>query len=179
MLVAMSDIPVYTIHLPQYRVDAEPDDRAIGKILDDKIKELFLGQALVVRGIASSEHPGKSIDDLIEIIKQSGTDRYDPKRAGDRYENIEGKRIDFFGFPAMISPDTELFYQMFWGFYHSAKAIHGKPVRIDIVIIYDAAEVQQVVHQYEGRDEIKNDGFIFKFPENRQHAVKAVFQLTG
>jgi hypothetical protein len=174
----MIGILVHTIDLPQYQVDSEPHYRAIGRIFDDELKNYFLGQSLVIRGIASSEHPGKTVDELIEIIKNTGTDRYNPERKGDRYENSEGKRIDFFAFPVRVDQNMEFFHQMIWGFYHSAKAVHGYPVRIDIVTIYDAAQLQQVEHQYEGQNEVKDDGFTFKFPANKPAAVKAIFKLA-
>src|SRR5206468_943124 len=98
------------------------------------IRDEFMGESIVVRGIASSAHPGKTVDELINIISETGTDRYDPSRRGDRYENIEGKCIDFFGVPATVSIKSEILQVIIWGFYHSAKALHGQPMRIDIVI---------------------------------------------
>lgn len=76
-----------------------------------------------------------------------------------------------------MESDTELFHQMIWGFYHSAKGVHGYPVRIDVVTIYDATKLEQVAHQYEGRDDIKDDGFAFKTPANKSAAIKAVFLI--
>ncbi len=149
------------IDLPQYDIQQEPNADEIGKLVDDEIRQIFLGKAVVVRGIASSEHPNKPIDELIETIKTTGTDRYDPDRKGDRYENIENKHIDLFGVPAAVAEDSEIFKVIVWGFYHSAIAVHGHPVRIDVVIVYDAEQLNQVSHQYEGREDIKDDGFAF------------------
>lgn len=137
-----SNIPVYAISLPQYQVDKEPDHKAIGVVFDKEIKKHFLGQSVIVRGVASSEHPDKSIDELIEIIKRTGSDRYDPDRVGDRYENIQGKHIDLFAVPEKITESSEVFSTLVWGFYHSAIVIHGYPMRIDIVTIYDAAQLE-------------------------------------
>lgn len=170
-------IPIFTVELLNYRVDVEPNDKAIGRILDDELKRHFLGQSIVVRGIASSEHPDKTQDQLVAIIQELGTDRYDPYRGGDRYDNIEGKRIDFFAFGATINPDTELLHQLVWGFYHSAIGIHGRPMRIDIITVYDASKVERVTHQYEGRDDSKDDGFVFKDPTNKRAALKAVIKI--
>lgn len=165
------------IDLPQYDIQQAPDADAIGKIVDDEIKKNFLGKSIVVRGIASSEHPDKSIDELIEIISKIGTDKYNPERKGDRYENIENKHIDLFGVPATVAEDSEIFKVIVWGFYHSAKAVHGYPVRIDVVIIYDAAQLDQVFHRYEGRDDIKDDGFVFRSPEDKVRAVLGVIKI--
>lgn len=173
----MADFSVFTIHLPQYQVNIEPDHAALGKIVDEEIRKHFMEQSILIRGVASSEHPGKSIDELIEIIKQTGTDRYDTDRAGDRYENIESKHIDLFAFPHTVTNDSEMFADVIWGFYHSAIAVHGRPTRIDILIIYDAHQMHEVVHQYQGRDDIKRDGFVFKDPSNKPAAVKAIYKI--
>lgn len=164
--------------LPDYTVETEPDHKVVGKPVDDILKEHFMGETVVVRGVASSEHPEKTIDELIAIIKDLGTDHYDPERKGDRYENIQGKHIDLFAFRRKITSKTQLFKDITWGFYHGAKTIHGKPMRIDILLIYDAAQLKAVVHQYEGRTDIKRDGFVFKNPQDKVGALKAVIKLS-
>jgi hypothetical protein len=174
----MQQVPVFVVDLPQYQTDKEPDAQAVGKTVDDEIKKHFLGQSVIVRGVASSEHAGKSIDELIGLIQKTGTDRYDPKRTGDRYENIEGKHIDLFGVPAVITSESEVFHVIAWGFYHSAIAVHGYPVRIDVVSIYDASQMEQVLHQYEGREDIKDDGFAFKNPSDKQAALRAIIKIV-
>lgn len=170
-------IPVLAINLPEYHVAAEPNHKAVGKVVDDMLCKHFMGQTLVVRGIGSSEHPGKTIDELVEIIAHDGTDRYDPNRQGDRYENVQGKHIDLFAFRRKITPRTQLFKDISWGFYHGGKAIHGKPVRIDILIMYDAAKLKRVTHQYAGRASAKRDGFVFKDPAAKQAALFAIVKI--
>lgn len=170
-------VPVFTVNLPEYKVDTEPNHKVIGKIVDDCLREHFLGQTVVVRGLSSDEHQ-KSVDELIEIIKRSGTDRYDPERVGDRYENIKDKHIDLFAFRRKITKRTQLFKDLSWGFYHGAIAIHGKPVRLDILTIYDASQLKAVVHQYEGRTDTKRDGFVFRNPSDKVGALKAVIKIT-
>lgn len=166
------------IELPEYSNQQEPDADAIGKAIDDEVKKYFLGKAVVLRGIASSEHPSKSIDELIGIISKTGTDKYDPERKGDRYENIENKHIDLFGMLTSVAEDSEMTKAIIWGFYHSAKEVHGYPVKIDIVIIYDASQLDQISHQYEGRDDIKDDGFVFKDSNNKAQAVLGIIKVT-
>ncbi|MBI3494635.1 hypothetical protein HY004_01475 [Candidatus Saccharibacteria bacterium] len=166
------------VNLPQYRVDTEPNHKVIGKIVDKVIQENFTGKTIVVRGVSSSAHSDKSVDELVEIIKDSGTDRYDQKRIGDRYENIKGKHIDLFAFRRKVTPRMEVFKDISWGFYHGSRTIHGKPVRIDILTVYDASQLRAVVHQYEGRDDIKRDGFVFKNPSDKKSAVLGIIKIT-
>lgn len=171
-------VPVHTLTVPEYQIILEPNYRAVGKIVDDELRKHFTGQVIVARGIGSSGHPGKTVEELIEIIRHDGTDRYDPKRTGDRYENMQGKHIDLFGFRRKVGPHMQLFKDVVYGFYHSALGIHGKAVRIDILIIYDAAKLKAVVHQYEGRTDKKRDGFVFRDPLHKQDALLGIVQVS-
>lgn len=168
---------VLQIDLPEYQITTEPDHKAVGKTVDDEIRKSFMGQTIIIRGLSSTEHSGKTIDDLVEIIKRDGTDRYDRSRKGDRYENIQGKHIDFFAFRRKVTPRMQLFKDISWGFYHGAKAIHGKPIRIDILTIYDASKLKRVAHKYESRTDVKRDGFVFKDQANKQGAMLGVIKI--
>lgn len=173
----MNHIPVVTVSLPGYKVDKEPDHKALGKIVDDEIKKHFLGQSILVRGVASSEHRGKTVDEVIDIIQRTGTDRYDSSKVGDRYENVERRHIDLFAFPHEVTKKSKIFADVVWGFYHSAIGIHGRPMRIDILTIYDASQLEEVAHRYKGRADIKRDGFVFKNPDNKKLDLKAIFKI--
>ncbi len=177
ILKGNDEMQIITINLPQYQVTNEPDYKVIGEIVDNEIRKYFMGRTVVARGIGSSEHPGKTIDELVEIIKHDGTDRYDLDRTGDRYENIQGKRIDLFGFRRKIGPRMQLFKDVAYGFYHSALGVHGKAVRIDILIIYDATKLKAVLHQYEGRVDKKRDGFVFREPTHKQDALLGIIKI--
>lgn len=165
------------LNIPDYDVKVEPDYKSIGKLIDDELKKHFMGKKILLRGIGSQQHPNKTADEVIEIIKRTGTDRYDPERIGDRYDNIENKPIDLFAFSATVTPELELAWQVIYGFYHSAIAVHGSPTRIDILTIYDASQMTEVVHQYEGRDDIKRDGFVFNSPSSKLNALLGIIKI--
>ena len=173
----MTKTPIYTIDLPKYQIESKPSFAGIGKVVDDALREHFLNETIVVRGVASSAHEISAYE-LIEIIRETGTDRYDRNREGDRYDNVDNKQIDFFAFRRKVTPKTQLFRDIAWGFYHSAKAVHGRPERIDIVIIYDSSAVKFVLHRYEGREKAKRDGFVFRNPDEKPNAVKAIIHIT-
>ncbi|HUC89763.1 MAG TPA: hypothetical protein VMR45_03095 [Patescibacteria group bacterium] len=162
------------VQIPKYVVSSEPDHSSIGAVIDETIKQNFDGLTIAVRGLSSAEHPGKTRDELVAIIQRTGTDRYDPQRPGDRYENLQGKPIDLFAFRRKVTSRMQLFKYISWGFYHGSKAIHGKPVRIDMLTIYDAAQLKAVVHQYAGRDDVKRDGYIFREPKNKAKALLGI-----
>jgi hypothetical protein len=75
-------IPVYTISLPEYTVEQEPDYRAVGSKLDRAIQTHFPGKWMAIRGIGLIDHPDKSLEDLVATIVELGTDQYDPQREG-------------------------------------------------------------------------------------------------
>jgi hypothetical protein len=173
----MNNEIILKVSIPEYQIATSPDYKAIGKIVDDELRKHFMGRTIVARCIGSSEHPGKTIDELVEIIERDGTDRYDPNRKGDRYETIGNKRIDLFGFRRKVTPRMQLFKDVIYGFYHSALGIHGKAVRIDILIIYDVSKMKAVLHQYEGRTDKKRDGFVFRDPARKTETVLGVIKI--
>lgn len=168
---------VLTVPLPDYTVHTEPDHAEIGRRVDDVIREHFAGRKIVARGISADDHPDRTIDDLVTTILTTGTDRYDPHRQGDRYDNIGGKHIDLFGCRRTVTPRMRLFADLSWGFYHGSIEIHRHPTRLDIVTIYDSTQLRAVLHQYAGRADRKRDGFRFTDPPHRAAAVLGVLRL--
>lgn len=166
------------INIPEYKIDDEPDFNQVGQRLDSWIKQNYLGKRLAIRAVSSDEHPNLSREELIEIILRDGTDRYDANRKGDRYENVEGKHIDLFALPVdPVQQESEMFEHMIRSFYHWPLKERGYPVRIDIIIIYDLDQLDEVEHRYEGRDEIKRDGFVFKNPDNKPTAILGILLI--
>jgi hypothetical protein len=179
IIYTVSKIPVFNIHLPEYQVNKEPDHKAIGKIVDDEIKKHFMGETILIRGLGSLEHPGKSIDELIEIIKNTGTDRYDPNRIGDRYTNMGDKYFDLCALRRTISPRSKIFWQLSWSFYRSPLKERGYPVRVDILIVYDPKQLKSVTYSpvgHQGR--VMRDGFVFKDSTNKSRALEAIIKIT-
>lgn len=177
----MRNIPVYSIQLPQYQVTTQPDYKAIGVFVDDELKKHFMGQMVGLRALGSQEHPSKSIDELIEIIKRDGTDRYDPERGGDRYDNTENKHIDLFLLRRKISDGSKIFWQLVWSFYEFPLKLRGQPVRVDLLVIYDLTKLKAVrtTHTHEGYPVTKRDGFVFKDPNHKAEALLGIVKITG
>jgi hypothetical protein len=171
-------IPVYSISIPEYKVGTKPDSEKIGAKVDKLIKKYFLGKRVAIRCLGSQEHKRKSAANLINIIKQLGYDRYDSQRKGDRYENVENKKIDFFAIDFNIKEKTKIMEKFIEPFYLYPPLIRGaKPIRLDIVIVYDLSKLRRVLHQYYGRRDIKRDGFVFKDPENKKDALLGIIKL--
>ncbi|WP_195909145.1 hypothetical protein [Microlunatus sp. Gsoil 973] len=168
---------VITVPLPDYQVRTEPDHRRIGRRVDEAIRTHFAGHKIIARGVSADDHPDLTVDQLISIILHTGTDRYDPGRAGDRYDNVEAKHIDLFGFRRTVTRRMRLFEQLSWGFYHGSIEIHGRPTRLDVVTIYDATRLRAVLHRYAGRVDAKRDGYRFVEPGRQADAVLGVIKL--
>lgn len=181
MRIVEKRIPVYTINLPEYQVNKEPNHDKIGRKVDDFIKKHFMGKHVAIRCLGSREHPRKTLTQLIDIIKKKGYDRYHPRRKGDRYENKEGKKIDFFAFDYHINKKSKIFHIFTWPFYHWILERSGYAVRIDIILVYDPEKLNQVFFTYTGREDegMRSDGFTFKYPKNKSDALLGIIKITG
>jgi hypothetical protein len=172
----MPKIPVYQVRIPEYTVRTPPDCRTIGERIDKVLKRHFLGRRLAIRCLSSKDHHGKSVDDLVRIIKKLGTDHYSKRRKGDRYENVEGKKIDFFALERNVRLDSVLMEQFIYSFYFQAKQFGFTPRRVDIIIVYDRASLRRVFHTYaDGRR--KSDGYVFRDPQHKRDAVLGIVKL--
>lgn len=170
--------PWYNIKIPKIYTDYKPDFVEIGRKIDKCLKRHFLGKKVVIGALSSKEHKNKSADNLIKIIKKLGYDRYDSNRKGDRYKNIDNKKIDFFAIEFKINKSGEYFRQFIEPFYYWPIADKNKPIRIDIAIIYDTKQLKAVEHRYKGREnEIKRDGYIFKNPEKKPDAILGIIKI--
>ncbi|KHO47629.1 MAG: hypothetical protein QT00_C0002G0286 [archaeon GW2011_AR5] len=104
---------------------------------------------------------------VLDIIRKLGTDRYSPKREDEKYGNAEGRHIDIFALDFRIGPKGRYMENFIEPFYTYPKQEGRKPVRIDVIIIYDLSKLKRVPHRYEGREDIKRDGFVFRCPDKK------------
>ena len=159
----------------------KPDFERVSQRLIDFLRQHFLEERIGLRLISSSAHENKSLQDLIEIIRKTGTDRYDPHRKGDRYDNLDQLHIDFFALNLLIGKTEEevSIEHALESFYYYPILNQGTPIKIDLGIIYDIHKIRPVHHRYLGREEeIKKDGFVFVDPFNKQEAIKAIIAMS-
>ena len=167
---------VYSIKLPEYNVRSKPDYATIGAKIDKLIKKHFLGRRVAIRCLGSQEHKLPR-NDLVRIIRRIGTDRYNTGRKGEKYENVDNKRIDFFALDFRIKQTGEYMRQFIEPFYEYPRQENKKPIKIDVIIIYDPAKLKRVPHRYRGRTDVKRDGFIFREPENKSAALLGIIKV--
>lgn len=123
--------PWFNIRIPKIYADNKPDFDKIGAKIDKCLKKYFLGRKVVIRALSSEEHKGKSVNDLIKIIKRLGYDRYNPKSSGDGYKNIDNKHIDFFALEFKINKNKEYFKNFIEPFYYWPTAGRNNPIMSD------------------------------------------------
>lgn len=170
---------VLTISLPEYKPNEKPDVLKIGPKLDNLLEKNFYGRSIVIRCISIQDHRGKTLDELADIVLQTGTDKYDATRKGIGYHiGLEqGKHIDFFGTPAEITDHTDIFtLELLNDFYHGAQGDRGYHLRIDLVMIYDSTKLTLVEHLY-GDDIEESDGFVFNDPDRKADALLGIIKV--
>lgn len=62
-----SSIPVYTISLPEYKIEPQTDWLAVGRKLDSLITTHFEGKWLAIRAIGLIDHP-EDVPLLVETL---------------------------------------------------------------------------------------------------------------
>jgi hypothetical protein len=170
-------IPVYTISLPEYRIEPQTDWLAVGRKLDGLIQTSFPEKRIAIRCVGLIDHPGRSLDDLVAIILETGTDRYDPLRKGvhpEFYRDV----TDIFAGPAIVTADglqtlragrepiPSVMGETVELFFDGTLADRGYSIRLDILMIY-------ALDQLEGEDVL----YRFKYPDRKQEALLGVIKI--
>jgi len=178
--VGMAEADKITIaNIPNYRAGQEPDHKRVGKELDNVLKQHFMGKEVVIRCIGSQDHEGLSLDELTETVAKSGTDKYDKQRLGVGYEefNRKGVRVDFYGEELKITDDLDFMSQQIWEMHHSAIGDRGYGVHVDLVLVYDDAQLDMVMNLYDFHP--TSDGYVFKNPDDKASALLGVIKVTS
>lgn len=169
---------VTTLTIPEYKPGKVPDHDGVGKKLDKLLKRYFMGKEVVIRCIGSQDHPNLSLDELTDIVVQSGTDKYDADRMGVGYKEFvqKGIKVDFYGEPVTITQDTAIMSQQIWEMHHSAIGDRGYGVHVDLILVYDTSRLDMVMNLYDFHP--TSDGFTFKDPANKKAALLGVIKLA-
>ena len=187
------NVPVFKIALPDYTVTKQPDYSVLGKQVDTLIAANFPDGHYLLRAIGSSDHAGLSVDELADIIIKLGTDKYDPHRkavcheefAGYDYD-IQAGKITIQNGNLVIPPDyrypTE-FGDIMYHFYEHAPLDRGYPVRIDLLLMYDAACLTRAIKRSEDIPDLDRDlaDYLYKFktPAKKNAALVGLIKITA
>ena len=143
---------VLSIEIPEYNVDDKPDYMAIGSKVDKLMGENLEDGHYVVRAISLAEHPGKTLDELADIILQLGTDKYDPNRKESGWKHFSGydhhfqaSTFDIIGSKVLeVDEDgvPSIYGNIVYHFYEHIPLDRQVVLRVDILMIYDSSKVQ-------------------------------------
>ncbi len=163
------------VAIPEYDLN-NLDVHAVARKIDQALVDNFNGQKIVLRAVSPSAHD-RSKAQLVADILKNGTDRYDPDRVGDRYENIDKKHIDFFGRVCVVKPGKYLSLFILKGFHVWVPKDH-KHNKMDIWLVYDRSKLKSVMHMYEKYKVLKRDGYVFKEPAKKAEALLGVIEIV-
>jgi hypothetical protein len=130
---------VVTVSIPEYVLEVQPNYKEVGERIDKVIEKNFEGTFLS-RALSVADHPQYSLDQFVDIILKTGTDKYDPKRKGVAHEEFEPYKPDIQAGLITIR-DGELqgesFSEDVRRFYENAVIDRGYRVRVDIILLYN------------------------------------------
>ena len=87
-------VKIITVKLLRYTVKTEPNYLNLGLVVDRAIAKNFPEGQYIIRAIGLEDHPNLSLDKLISIILETGTDKYDPNRKSVAHQEFAGYDYD-------------------------------------------------------------------------------------
>jgi len=162
----MSIKPKY-IACQDYRFSNNLNLNKVASNIDSVLLENFRGQNIVLRGIQSEKH-NLPKDELIQLIVETGSDRYDLDNSNE--VKVSDKDIDLFGLACkVIAPIT---LPILEGFHkYKPKSLERPQYRVDIWMIYDASKLENVEYSHSYYDAKARDGYVFKNPQKKTEAL--------
>jgi hypothetical protein len=179
------------IDLPEYNLDKKPDYLSLGKKADEALEDGLPEGDYVYRAIGADDHPGLTLDDLVLKILEKGTDKYDPNRKEVCFEefcmydhDFQAGSFKIQNGKIMLDDSYEiptLFGDTIKKFYENVILDRGHRVRIDLLLIYDAAKLEKAKKIDSSADSIRPvlEECLYKFkdPENKQDALVAIVKI--
>jgi len=161
------------VYVPAYDVSKQMEYKKIAEQIDAHLRDKYEGQKVVIRSLSASEHQ-EPLDDIIERIKSTGTDRNEPEKQGRGYEKVN---CDFFGTYHEVHKSSNMIEPAIRKFYEKPKENGKPPMKVDLVLIYEAEHVEKV--PYEDKDHDMHDAYKFRNPDNKQAALKGIIKIKS
>lgn len=174
---------IVTISLPEYSIDSQPDYSVLGVKIDKALEENFEGKFLE-RALSITDHPQYTIDELIDIIVKTGTDKYDPNRKGVAHEEFSPYNLDMQAGSIEIK-DGKLSEpygkELIKLFYEDVMLDRGYRLRIDLVVLYDPNKMVKAEKidntKPSVRPTLEELLWRFKDPIHKPQALKGIIKI--
>lgn len=169
---------VHSVSIPEYKIDKKPDYEEVGRKIDEAIITYLshTGRKVGLRYLSLQDHLGLTSDELIKIILETGTDRYDPGRkmsvAHDFYSE---KGVELFVMPVTVDDSLHVSAGVIKDFYEGALVDRGYSLRIDLVVIYNLDHLVPIPIQYE--DGPGEGDYKFRYPDRKADSVLGIIQV--
>ena len=182
-LKTMQQPKIVTISTSEYTIDTQPDYASIGSQIDKAVQENFEGTFLV-RELSMIDHPQYALNQLVEIILKTGTDKYDPNRKGVAHEEFEPYKPDLQAGKITIKDGKiigESFGEDVRRFYENTLLDRGYRLRIDLIVLYNPDEMVQaekIDHTKPGIEpHLEQYLWRFKDPDNKLKALVGIIKI--
>jgi len=176
---------IVEISIPEYTIDSQPDYQSIGAKIDKAMANNFKGNFLV-RELSMIDHPQYTLDEFVDIILKTGTDKYDPNRKGVAHEEFEPYKADLQAGEVIIKDGKivgESFSEDIRRFYENVLLDRGYRLRIDLIVIYNPehlVQAEKLDHTKPGTEpHLEQYLWRFKDPENKPSAVVGIIKILG
>ncbi len=175
-IIRKKNIPVWIISLPMNFRSKKKYYQIAGIAGDKIIHEHFLGKKILLRCLSSKDHK-KTVDGLVDIIKKTGTDRYDPKRKMIFHEFYKKHKPDIFLEECLVTKEKSIMKNILQSFYQKTKGDRKIGLYADIITIYNPRKMKMIKNVYEGQE--KSDCFQFRDQKNKPKAILGIIVLKN
>ncbi len=184
-------VKIVEISLPEYKIKSKPKYIELGRKVDFEIEKNLPDGQYVYRAIGADDHPNLSLNEFVSIILKYGTDKYNPNRKEVCHEEFcmydHDIQTGFFEIKNQkIILDNSYEYNSLFGdtikkFYENVLLDRGYSIRIDLLIIYDANQLEKVKKinpkAKRARPELEECLYKFKNPKNKKDALRAIIKI--
>jgi len=179
------------VSAPEYTVAREPDYVRIGQRVDRAIGLGLPDGEYLLRALSLDEHPQRTVEELSAIILRTGTDKYDSHRpavgqlefAGYDYD-IQAGSVEIRDRRLVVEPGARyptVFGEIVWHFYNGARLDRGRPVRIDLLVLYDPSALVHARKRNPGAKSVRRglNRFLYKFrdPKHKRLALRGLVRI--
>lgn len=190
-------IPVYEISLPEYTAEREPDYTRVGLKLDRVVETHLPDRKMAIRGIGLIDHPGWSLNALVQMVLERGADRYDPEREGVNYPD-GSTNLDIYACTFAVvagklrsphyhgerCPSGSVLGEVVGDHWGGTLFERGFANRLDLLLIYDLDHLEMLGQpQDRGLNEAEVGGlqdgclFRFRYPERKSDALLGIVKI--